>query len=620
MSSDTWKTGVSGVWGAGHNWTGGVPNATTTDVTIAVAGTYTVTLPAGKSYTAGNVTLDNETATLDLAGKLLAESSTIAAGLLDLTGSLIELGSTTLAAGTLDLAGTLIGSTSIELDGGTLALDGGLISFPTISLAGTDMVLHHDLAYDGSFLQSAGILDLNGFDATLSGVAQLGTGTYAVSGGDSVTFAMVTGAGTLDITNFAEVNGFSLSNGAVLQDDGIIVDTGYLYFGGYTNAGFYGSPTDSASMSIASGAVFDFIGSSIPFDYEQFPITYFAGPASSIVNARLFEMNGQGSNPILPFFTNASTGTIAAEAGADLRFTGGGLLAGKLTGAGEINFTGGTYTLEPGLIINAASFVITDDDFEIPVLLLNGSATLAGGAQLGEGEIPAGDGTDGTIAGPGVLVMTGTAHIDSLNLTGGAALEDRGTIILNGNLDLGDDSPMTNDTGTDAAFVSIAAGGIFDITAGGAIDNYDVINGDPEAASIVNTGLFKLTAGTSQSEVDGPFTNNGTVAVYTSTLLLTGINGDAAGTLTGGIWEAKSTHAAGATLALETPAAINTDDAQIILSRSGSELLSGPNEGTAIEQSLTSIAPGGVLSLLEARGFAEAATLTDAGTIVLQGG
>jgi hypothetical protein len=619
--SDSWKTGVSGDWGQAGNWTGGVPNGQFENVTIAVAGDYTVTVAAAENFQGDNLLLDDKKATLDLAGNLyLAGSSTFAAGLLDLTGTLFEIGSSTLVAGSFDLTGMLGGEGSLALNGGTLVSDGGEINLATVSLAGADMVLKSDFDYGGSFLESAGTLDLNGFNATLSGIAELGTGGYTIGSDNGTTFAMITGPGKLDITNFAEVNSIYLSNGAVLQDNGIIVDAGYLYFGGSAD-GFYGNSTDSASMSISSGGVFDFVASSMPQEYDQFPITYLAGPASSIVNAGLFEMTGTGNNPIMPFFTNLSTGTIYAAAGADLQFTGGGMLAGKLNGAGEVDFTGGTYALAAGLVINAASFVIAGENFEIPVLQLNGNATLTGSGHLGEGTDFSGlAGADATIAGQGVLDITGTADINNLNLTGGAVLKDSGAITLNGNLDLGDDSGFTTDTASDAALLSIASGGVFDIVAGGIINNFDVFNGDPTGASIVNSGLFELTAGTTQDEVDGPFINKGTVAVYRSTLLLTGISGGTAGTLTGGIWEAKSTDLTGATLALETPAAISTDAAQIILSRSGSELLSGPGGGTAIEQSLTSVASKGVLSLLDARGFTAAANLTDAGTILLQGG
>lgn len=622
--SDSWKTGVSGDWGVAGNWTAGVP-VYGENATIAVAGDYTVTVSATENFQS-NLLLDNQTATLDVVGVLYDASSTFAAGVLDLTGTLLDygsssgLGSSTLVAGSIKLAGTLFGTGSLELDGGTLALDGGDINLPTVSLAGADMVLQSGFDYGGNFVESAGTLDLNGFNATLSGIAELGTGGYTIGSDNGTTFAVISGPGTLDITNFAEANAIYLSNGVVLQDNGIIIDTGYLYFGGYDP--FYGDPTASASMSISTGGVFDFAASTVPQEYQQFPITYVAGPASSIVNAGLFEMIAAGSNPILPFFTNLSTGTIYAGAGADLQFTGGGVLAGQVKGAGEIDMTGGTYALADGLVINVASFVIAGENFAIPVLQLDGSVTLTGNGHLGEGNEASAlsSGVDATVTGQGVLDVAGTADINSFNLTGGAVLKDSGVVTLDGNLDFGDDSLLTTDTGSDAALLSIASGGVFDIVAAGAINNLDVINGDPTAASIVNNGLFELTSGTGQNEVDGPFINAGTVAVLASTLLLTGIDAGPAGTLTGGIWEAKATNPAGATLALETPTAITTDDAQIILSRSGSDLLSGPSAGTAIEQSLTLVASGGVLSLLDARGFTAAKTITDAGSIQLQGG
>lgn len=810
--SDSWKTGVSGDWGQAGNWTAGVPSLpeNSDTVTISAAGDYIVTVTAAENFTVSGLTVDNATTTLDVAGILNIYGSSTFAGIVDLTGQIFALDSSTLAGGFFDLSGKVLGDTLFELDGGTLALDGGAIGLPTVSLAGADIVLHSDLNYSGSFLESSGTLNLNGFNATLSGISDLGTGGDTIGNDGITTFAMISGPGTLDITNFAEVDSISLSNGAVLQDNGIIVDAGYLYFGGY-NDGFYGNPTDSASMSISSGAIFDFIASSMPDEYNQFPITYFTGPTSSIVNAGLFEMLASGNNPILPFFKNLSSGTIYVAAGADVQFTGGGVFAGQIKGAGEIDLTGGTYALAAGLAINAASFAIAGEDFQIPVLLLDGSSTLAGSGELGEGSDNSGlYGADATITGQGTLDITGKAYVDSLNLTGGAVLKDSGTIILNGNLDLGDDSLLSNDSGTNAALLSIAAGGVFEIITGGGINDYDSTGSGPGAASIINAGLFevsspgtdqivpfftnlktgtvnaaagadlqfsgggslaghlggageidlaggtytlepglvinatsfaiagensetpvlllnghvtlagsgqlgegsgytsdnatitgpgalditgtadvagldltrgaelqdsgtiilnrnldlgsaallsiaargvfdiagtgfiksssaadsivnaglleltsKSTTATSKSVVEGQFTNTGTVAVFTSKLLFNDVKNGQSGTLSGGVWEVISSVQSGgsaAALALSTAVAINTDDARITLSGSASALTSGTGGGTSIEKSLSSIASGGLLSLLEARGYKAGVNLSDAGVILVQGG
>ena len=90
---------------------------------------------------------------------------------------------------------------------------------------------------------------------------------------------------------------------------------------------------------------------------------------------------------------------------------------------------------------------------------------------------------------------------------------------------------------------------------------------------------------------------------------------DAAGTLTGGTWEAAAA-GHGSTLTL-SGAAITTDAAKIILSGAGSVFDAG---GETLEQGLATISAEGKLELLAGRDWTTTNAVTDAGLLQLGGG
>ncbi|MEJ0044982.1 MAG: hypothetical protein WDN04_01645 [Rhodospirillales bacterium] len=113
--------------------------------------------------------------------------------------------------------------------------------------------------------------------------------------------------------------------------------------------------------------------------------------------------------------------------------------------------------------------------------------------------------------------------------------------------------------------------------------------------------------------ITGPVTDSGTLAAIGGNLVFTGALGNSAnGTLTGGTYSA----GAGSTLSL-TGGAIKLDAAHLILSGAGSEITFG---GTAIENSLTTIAKGAALQILGGRNYTTTQKLTNSGTLALGGG
>jgi len=152
MSAISWKSGISAYWNVAADWSsGGIPTSTD-DVTIAAAGTYTVTISDARAA---------KSLTLDSAGASVTDSGT-----LTLTGKL------TLTAGTFTLAsgGVLSGGTVVAGGGGAFVADDGTLSAVTyqgtldLSQNYTDLTIAGGLTLTGSGGSGAGTVQLNNYD------------------------------------------------------------------------------------------------------------------------------------------------------------------------------------------------------------------------------------------------------------------------------------------------------------------------------------------------------------------------------------------------------------------------------------------------------------------------
>lgn len=170
--------------------------------------------------------------------------------------------------------------------------------------------------------------------------------------------------------------------------------------------------------------------------------------------------------------------------------------------------------------------------------------------------------------------------------------------------------------------------GALQIASGGVLDGQGVLGTGPQGfgVSIVNNGAFLANAGSSTAlAVVVAFTNNGTVLADNGTAeiegsTLTNLSGT---TLTGGSWIAQGPTAGTFNeilLGFNYTAVIGTDDANIVLDGVATDI-DGYNGGfQPIEQQLQTIGSTGTLQLLDDRGYTTANTLSDAGSLILQGG
>ncbi len=481
-------------------------------------------------------------------------------------------------------AGTIIGTGAVGLDGTTNTLTAGLLlSVATIEAGGT-LVFQSNLAFAGVLLANAHDLELGAHTLTLS------------NKGDDLENAQVGGTGTLKNATALTVDGMVIG-GSVVFDN---TRTATL---GSTSLQVGDSATSDAGLTNEAGAVFDMTGNA---DILAGPSNN--SPNASISNAGLFEKTGGVGNTIGVAFD--STGTVLVDSGA-VAFQIGGIYGGTIAGSGFVVLDGPSNTLAAGVVLTIATLLAGgrltfesdlsySGELLVPgqTLVLNGhTLTLDNGLdQIAGASLPGG----------GTLVNSDSLLLDQVTLGGAVALVNAGTATLIGAaLTLGDAAAST-------ASLTNDAGGTLEMLTSGSIEGGAAF-GHPDV-SVGNDGLVEAAGG--QFDVFAPFTNAGTVLVLGAGLTLHAANDLSAGTLGGGTWDTTGT------IAFAAGGAVATDATMITLDGSGSGLLSTPAGAgpLALEATLTSIAAGGVLALVNGRDFAGQRTISSAGTIVLLDG
>jgi hypothetical protein len=465
MTNISWKSGTSGLWSNAADWVGGIPNGTTADVLIGVAGAYNVTLASATTYTVDSLTFSNSTSNFSLAGAL------------SLSGTLADF---TFDGKNLYLSGSLAGGT-LDIDGGTLVNKGGV---------------EHAQNF---ILGAAGSIALGGTALTLGGAVTLDGAVYGNNAAGS----------SLVVTGNAALYNTVIENKATLVDAGTINQSYYVNLGA--------ASTDSSAIVINSGAVYSLT--------SQYGIVE-NGTGTIYNNGGLFAITEPGGDVVMPYFSN--TGTIAVGAGDELLLQGGGNLAGTLTGGGEVDLSVGTFALASGVAINAgtlgvdsgASATLGGDLLLANTLALNGGIIVLNGhnVTMASGVFS----NNGEISGPGTVAITGTASNSGLYVVNGALLDITGTFNQIG----GNNNLYLANGGADGN-VKIEASGTLDLVgtyygsniqdngSGGSLINAGLIEssftfggagtGNVEGVTLINTGTILSNAG------DLQFSEGGTI-------------------------------------------------------------------------------------------------------------
>jgi hypothetical protein len=491
-------------------------------------------------------------------------------------------------------AGTVITNTGTLLAGGaTFYLDSGAVTGGTLTATTSqfDIEYGNTGTLSGVTLTSGGVFNIanNGFLDILGTITN--AGTLQITGYNTATqlvvaaaSATLTGGGTVELV---DAGGQSQIAATTAGDE--LVNVNNVIYG----AGIIGN--GAAIDNQASGTI----------DATFSDRLYLNSAGQAFSNEGLIEATGGGGLQISGGTTITNTGTILAS-GANVYVDGGEIAGGSLVAASGSEFDieyGNTGTLSGGTITAGSVFNVANNG----VLALLGDVT-----------------NDGAI-----LVSTYNTTTDILVSAATATLSGNGTVQLANN-------GGSVITGAAAADKLVNAGNT--IEGGGQLgagsmqlDNQaaGVIDGNVSQTLIIDTGLGALTnEGTIEATGGGgvviqnaTLTNTGLIEATDSSpvtiaasVKVTNLNGT---TLTNGGWGAVVTTAGDtATLAVASGPVV-TDAATIILSGVGSSVTFG---GTAVETSLTTIAAGGALDVLGARGYTTTNRLTDNGAILLQGG
>jgi hypothetical protein len=375
------------------------------------------------------------------------------------------------------------------------------------------------LASGGAVTNAAGALIAGAaggivLEATAGTVSNAGTITgtdgYGVELGAGGTIFNQTG-GLID-----GYGGVTLDGPGVLTNDGTIEASGGLSVR-------FGSPADM--LVVGTGA--QFVGS------------VSGGGGTLELAAASGTISGLGSGAIL---SGAESGTLGDFAtymigpSADWTLTGDATIGmgealsvlGTLAGSGTLTVAGGPVALGPGAALRVADWQSSGPGSVVDVdagVAFKGGFAAGGGSvvSIAPGDFLALDGpadfVGATVEGGGVLYVQAVSSLSGLTISGGALLENTGTLSERGGaLELGDTA------GTVGRFYNT---GTLLLT-----DNDGIIGGISNRSQCVNVGLLEKSAGSS-SAVSVSLVDRGRIEILSGTLVLSGPRNSLAGPIAG---------------------------------------------------------------------------------------
>ncbi|MDQ2801132.1 MAG: hypothetical protein M3Y41_00010 [Pseudomonadota bacterium] len=591
---------------------------------------------------------------LALPGDAVSNTGSINAsgGIIVLTGRTVpaELAVFAHSGGVVELAGTLDNTSgTLQLGAGTaigrLVLGGGEIAGGTVRDTG------------GGLIAAGGTLDNVTYQGTLDVAASL-----VVADGIAATGSGGSGAGLIDVTapgaqltflGSQIVDNARIELGGVLGGSDFFSDpVGELTLGRHLLIEHSAGGATLAGIMVNEGTILaGLTGGSLTID-----------PLNSIQNGSAFVNQGSiavSNGDAMTIAALANAGTISVAAGGILDLGGAGL-----SNSGVISETDATVNLLGSLDLPTLNSISRAGGVvDVAGTLNEGGGTLAvgGGSALGAlrvtGTIANGTIRDGgggltfignSIAHPdggtlqnvtyqGALTLASALSrltVEGLTLTG-AGGNGAGTLNMTG---VGSEITLQGSQTLDNATINLGAGDILlsDPQAAGATltlgPNATIIQRGPSAQILIdrafddvfsNHGSILAGAAGGSFGIDGgAFGNTGlldasngeTVSIGVVTLLNVSAN-----TITGGSFEAD----AGSTIHLGAVGPIQADNATVTLSGVNSRIDAlDPTTFNlvSLDQTLNTVGPGGALRLLDRRSFTASASLTDNGTVQVQGG
>ena len=511
LGAIAWSNAAGGNWSTPSNWSlGRVPNATDT-VTIALAGTYTVTMDT--PFTGAFVTVGGATGAQTLA---------ITSQTLTINNELRTLGT-----GEVRLVSATVAGAGAVANGGTLYVRGSTIGVPVTN---TDsVVVQQTNSIAGALTTVAGST------LRLVGDASLGSATLTVANG-------FTNRGTIVLAGFGYTMSLAVTAGTLVNaPEGTIATSS----GSGTHV-ITALLNNQGTMSLGQGLVLD-------------------RPSAAHVNSGTMTLSGGdvtlSQTGTTPSFTN--TGTISIGIGRTWNVNGGTLTqAGSLGGTGTLALTAATLALPtnytatvrltligatvagPGVLTNGAAmymrgsainapFTIADSVVVQQINSIAGALTtvagssllLVGDASLGGASLAVANG----FTNRGTIVLAGFGYTMSLAVTAGTLVNaPEGTIATSSGSGTHVITALLNNQGT----MSLGQGLVLDRPSAAHVNSGTMTLGGSDVTvtgtnpSFTNTGIVSIGAGRTWNVSGGTLTQSGffdgagTLALSAATLSL----------------------------------------------------------------------------------------------------
>ena len=534
--------------------------------------------------------------------------------------------------------GNFTGAGDLNFNGGTHNINGGTYSVSgtttfgggnvTFDPAATISPLTNTVVSGGTvtFGQAVDITGLTQTGGTLTGSSDLtltGTSTWSSgtqAGGSART--IVSSGATLDLDSSS-----SKFLSRALENSGTVnLTTTSINFGGLR---FGSNSTDPGIVNNLAGGIFN---ASDDAGFSQ----NFGNSDHAFNNAGTFNKTGAGTTTSFSGVAFNNTGTVDVQEGT-LRLSSDGTHTGNFTGAGDLNFNGGTHNINGGTysVSGTTTFGGGNVTFDPAATISPLTNTVVSGGTVTFGQAVDITGltqTGGTLTGSSDLTLTGASTWSAGTQEGGSgrtivssgatldldsssskflsrALENSGTVNLTttsinfGGLRFGSNS-------TDPGIVNNLAGGIFNASDdAGFSQNF----GNSDHA-FNNAGTFNKTgAGTTTSFSGVAFNNTGTVDVQEGTLRLSSQftnYSSATNTLTGG------TYMVASTLKFQN-ADINTNQAAITMDGPSAQIVNTSDVDALADLSLNDV--GASFEVAGGNHFTTTAIYTNRGNTQVSG-
>jgi fibronectin-binding autotransporter adhesin len=401
VNADFWKTGKSGNFATGSNWTLNAPPSSGQEAVINVAGTYTVSVTSAAAVAA--IGIGNKGATLSIASGATfsaANGTGIDANL----GAVVAHSGATFAAG-----GFFANSGTVSAAGGSVVLSGGTVgnsSAGTIAASGGGVVELIGATILGGALKTAGsgsLIETASGSADLISGSTIGPGALVqVSDGSTLTLAgIVRNSGTIVVAG---------TDATLLLLDNVSV----------TGPGKLQASGTGALIETVSGTVDAISGATIA-----------SGTLVEITSASTLKLSGApiGSGGIVVVESGGTVSNATVSNGGTLIVSSGGLAdpTTVLSGGTEVVSCGGA---DDGALVSGGTQEVFGSASGVTVrtgaqVVLSGGVAVATAVKNGGVELVSGGGSaTGIISSGGVLELIGAGQdVGAMTLSRGAILE-----------------------------------------------------------------------------------------------------------------------------------------------------------------------------------------------------